>query len=92
MPFLKIGNCGQNHQTATQWIYRARKKRKNIAIMIINHQIAALAAATWYASPVAAGHTMNGLETGLYGLAVLGVAIKFVGATVAKHWSLSTEP
>jgi hypothetical protein len=52
-----------------------------------SHQIATLAAATWYASPVAAGHTMNGLETGLYGLAVLWVAIILVGAK-AKHWSL----
>ncbi len=50
-----------------------------------NSQIATLAAATWYASPVVAGHTMNGLETGLYGLAVLWIAIMLVGA---KHWSL----
>jgi hypothetical protein len=52
-----------------------------------SHQIATLAAATWYASPVVAGHTMNGLETGLYGLAVLWIAIILVGAK-AKHWSL----
>lgn len=52
-----------------------------------SHQIATLAAATWYASPVIAGHTMNGLETGLYGLAVLWVAIMLVGAK-AKCWSL----
>lgn len=52
-----------------------------------SHQIATLAAATWYASPVAAGYTMNGLETGLYGLAVLWVAIMLVSAK-AKHWSL----
>jgi len=50
-----------------------------------SHQIATLAAATWYASPIAAGHTMNGLETGLYGLVVLWIAIMLVGA---KHWSL----
>lgn len=36
--------------------------------------IAGLTACAWFASPVAAKHSMNGLETGLYGLAVIVVA------------------
>ena len=39
--------------------------------------IAVLTAATWYASPILLGHTMNGLETGLYTLCIIGVAIWF---------------
>lgn len=40
-------------------------------------EISLLAAATWYASPVALPHTMNCLETGLYGLVVVAVAYCF---------------
>lgn len=47
--------------------------------------IAGLAAAAWFASPVAAKHTMNGLETGLYGLAVLIVA--FLVTTIIPRLS-----
>ncbi|MDM8565205.1 hypothetical protein QUF74_06075 [Candidatus Halobeggiatoa sp. HSG11] len=39
--------------------------------------IAMLAAATWYASPILVGHTMNGLETGLYVFCLIGVAMLF---------------
>ncbi|OQW93982.1 MAG: hypothetical protein BWK79_08275 [Beggiatoa sp. IS2] len=38
------------------------------------HTVTALAVATWYASPVILPHSTNGLETGLYGLAVIGIA------------------
>ncbi len=50
-------------------------------------QIAALAAATWFASLVAAWHTMYGLETGLYGLAVIWIAI--LVSTSRQDWSWS---
>ncbi|OAD19844.1 conserved hypothetical protein, membrane [Candidatus Thiomargarita nelsonii] len=50
-------------------------------------KMASLAAATWYASPAIAPHTMNGLETGLYGLAVLWVTMILVSAPT-KSWTL----
>jgi hypothetical protein len=36
--------------------------------------VAALAAAVWFASPITVRHSMNGLESGAYALAVLAVA------------------
>ncbi|MDM8568412.1 glycosyltransferase family 39 protein [Thiotrichales bacterium HSG1] len=39
--------------------------------------VSALAATTWYASPILVGHTVNGLETGLYVFCIIGVAILF---------------
>jgi 4-amino-4-deoxy-L-arabinose transferase-like glycosyltransferase len=39
-----------------------------------NNYIPALAALIWYASPVYAGYTMNGLETGFYALSLLLVS------------------
>jgi len=50
-------------------------------------KMASLAAATWYASPAIAPHTINGLETGLYGLAVLWVTMILVSAPT-KPWTL----
>ncbi|MDD2815095.1 MAG: glycosyltransferase family 39 protein [Thiotrichaceae bacterium] len=49
--------------------------------------VAALAAATWYASPVTLKHTMNGLETGLYALCVIGITLFFSIAAV-HTWRL----
>ena len=48
--------------------------------------IAALAAATWYASPIITRHTMNGLETGLYALCLIGVAMIF--SLTVHCWSM----
>ncbi|MDM8566777.1 glycosyltransferase family 39 protein [Candidatus Halobeggiatoa sp. HSG11] len=39
--------------------------------------IAGFAAAIWYASPILAGHTMNGLETALYTLCIILAAMLF---------------
>ncbi|NJO15822.1 MAG: hypothetical protein HC877_08760 [Thioploca sp.] len=50
------------------------------------HYIVALAIAMWYASPVTLKHTNNGLETGLYVLAVLGIVLLVV--TLTRKWSL----
>ncbi len=47
--------------------------------------IAGLTTAAWFSSPIAAKHTMNGLETGLYGLAVLIIA--FLVTTVIPRLS-----
>jgi uncharacterized membrane protein len=49
-------------------------------------KMAILAAATWYASPAIVPHTMNGLETGIYGLAVLWVTMVVVNAPT-KSWT-----
>ncbi|MCK5877618.1 MAG: glycosyltransferase family 39 protein, partial [Candidatus Marithrix sp.] len=52
-----------------------------------NHNyIASLAAATWYVSPFISNHTMNGLETGFYGLLVILTMMFVVGRT--KPWDL----
>ncbi|WP_353572459.1 hypothetical protein [Candidatus Albibeggiatoa sp. nov. BB20] len=48
--------------------------------------IASLAALTWYASPVYAGYTMNGLETGLYILNLLIIVFYFVNKAVWSNW------
>ncbi len=48
-------------------------------------KIASLAAATWYASPAITPYTMNGLETGLYVLAVLWITMILVSAPT-KPW------
>ena len=42
-------------------------------------RIAALAAATWFASPVALRHTMNCLETGVHAMMCTAVCLAFVG-------------
>ncbi len=47
-------------------------------------KIAALAAATWYVSPVAFVHTVNGLETTLYGFMVLWIVLIVVRATTTQ--------
>ena len=54
------------------------------------HRIAALAAATWFASPIALPHSMNGLETGIYALVAIIVAHRFVetDAQAERIWSL----
>lgn len=49
--------------------------------------VAALAAATWYASPTTLKHSMNGLETGLYALCVIGISLFFSIAAV-HTWRL----
>jgi hypothetical protein len=48
--------------------------------------VAALAAATWYASLLTGFHTMNGLETGLYTLCIIGVAMMF--SLTVHTWSI----
>ncbi|MCK5877934.1 MAG: glycosyltransferase family 39 protein, partial [Candidatus Marithrix sp.] len=48
--------------------------------------VAALAAATWYASPLFVGHTINGLETGLYVCCLTGVAMLF--SFSKQSWSM----
>lgn len=50
--------------------------------------IARLAAAAWFASSITVSHSMNGLETGLYSLVTLGVALCFVeaDAEAAQPW------
>ncbi len=40
--------------------------------------VASIAALTWYVSPVYAGYTSSGLETGLYVLMVLSIALYFI--------------
>ena len=45
------------------------------------YYIVALAVAMWYASPVILRHTNNGLETGLYLLAVLGIVLLVITST-----------
>ena len=51
------------------------------------HYIVALAVAMWYTSPVSLRHTKNGLETGLYVLAVLSIILLLV-TTLTRKWSL----
>lgn len=48
--------------------------------------VAALAAATWYASLLTSMNTTNGLETGLYTLCVIGVAMMF--SLTVHTWSI----
>lgn len=48
-------------------------------------RIAALAAATWFASPIAITHSMNGLETGVYALVAVAVAFRFVPREEDDH-------
>ncbi len=48
--------------------------------------IAALAAGTWYASPILVGHTMNGLETALYSMCLIGIAMLF--SFSKQSWSM----
>ena len=52
--------------------------------------IAALGAATWFASPVTLPHSMNGLETGFYALIAVVVGLRFVESddTVHEPWGL----
>ena len=52
--------------------------------------IAALAAATWFASPLTLPHSMNGLETGIYALVAILVALRFVEDDVSaeRPWTL----
>jgi hypothetical protein len=51
------------------------------------YYIVALAVAMWYANPlVTLNHTKNGLETGLYVLAVLGIVLLVI--TLTRKWSL----
>ena len=53
-----------------------------------NHNyIASLAAATWYISPFISNHTMNGLETGFYGLMAILAVMFVVGRT--KAWTFT---
>ncbi|MDM8564690.1 hypothetical protein QUF74_03460 [Candidatus Halobeggiatoa sp. HSG11] len=53
-----------------------------------NHNyISSLAAATWYASPFISNHTMNGLETGFYGLMAILAVMIVIGRT--KPWTFS---
>jgi hypothetical protein len=49
--------------------------------------VALLAAAAWYASPVVLPHTMNCLETGLYGLTVVATAWWFSEERAEWSWS-----
>lgn len=60
-----------------------------LGLFVLQHRphrdyIAALAAATWYASPMNLQHSMNGLETGLYALAIIAVAWLVIAVL---HWS-----
>jgi len=47
--------------------------------------VASLTALTWYASPVYAGYTMNGLETGLYILILLIISLYFVNKAILSN-------
>ncbi len=47
---------------------------------------ALLLSAAWFASPRVVSHSMNCLESGLYVLAVLAVALAFVDSPQAKRW------
>jgi hypothetical protein len=51
--------------------------------------IAALAAATWFASPLGVGHSMNCLETGNYVFLTLAVFMAFLssGRVESREWS-----
>ncbi|MCV6636713.1 hypothetical protein [Candidatus Albibeggiatoa sp. nov. NOAA] len=48
--------------------------------------IASLAALTWFASPVYAGYTMNGLETGLNVLVLLIISLYFIKKPIWSNW------
>lgn len=51
-----------------------------------SHLIASLAALTWFASPVYAGYTMNGLETGLNVLTLLMIILYFMSKPILSNW------
>ena len=51
-----------------------------------------LAAAFWFASPVAIPHTMNCLETGFYGLLATGVAVAFLARPGPPGPARAREP
>jgi len=48
---------------------------------------ALLLSASWFASPLVVNHSMNCLESGLYVLAVISVALVFVDSPQAKPWN-----
>ena len=52
---------------------------------------APLAAAVWWASPVAIPHAMNGLETGLYAGLVIAVALAFTAPGTEGAWSQTRQ-
>lgn len=51
---------------------------------------AALAAALWFASPLAIGNTQNCLETGLYTLALLGLATFLLRLSARPQWTFGS--
>src|SRR5262249_54067428 len=51
-------------------------------------EAAAILTAVWFASPLVVAHSMNCLETGLYGLVALAVALSFAESPGAAPWSL----
>jgi hypothetical protein len=48
--------------------------------------VSLILSAAWFASPLVVAHSMNCLETGLYALATLAVALAFVDASAAEPW------
>jgi hypothetical protein len=54
-------------------------------------EIAALAAALWFASPLVIKHSMNGLETGLYYLAIVGTLLYYFSLDLARPVPMSAR-
>jgi hypothetical protein len=63
--------------------------RRLLAAMPRGGDVCLILAAGWFASPLVVMHSMNCLETGLYALAVLSVALIFVDSSGPKDWSPS---
>jgi hypothetical protein len=53
--------------------------------------IALLLAATWFAGPLVIGHSMNGLETGAYYLAIIGTLYYYFTITPSYNVSLTVQ-
>jgi hypothetical protein len=53
--------------------------------------IALLSSATWFASPLIIGHSMNGLETGAYYFAIIGTLLYYFKATESFSSSLTSQ-